>query len=197
MLSMKHRHTLLATLKDGGIHGAGLLVPAGVNAGPRGLRIPGKGPEGSGAVMLSRLHGHGLSHDGAPVAEQLQLGHGAAARRRSNLWTSRSRQSAQRGGGRLLQEGAHGLGLAEDGIHGCSRRIGSLSVLRESCLGSDGGGDEVEKKKKWRRGAATEGGFPSRSVCVTKYEYTRTTASLKPLKPKQLEGEDKQAAEEV
>lgn len=121
---MCHRHlsqrTFLAR-KQRALHGPRLLAAAGVQApdlaqlsavvdrdGMRGE------PSNAGAhtTDLARLDGESLAHDGAAVGEQLQLGDGAAARRGGlRRWTGRRGQGTQRGGRRLLQEGAHGLGL--------------------------------------------------------------------------------------
>lgn len=75
------------------------------------------GPGHTSLANPGRLDGKSLSHDGASLAKQLQLGEGAAARRRS-LRASRGRQGAEGSRGRLLEEGTHGLGLTKDGVHG-------------------------------------------------------------------------------
>lgn len=65
---------------------------------------------------FSRLDSQRLAHNRATLAEQLQLGDGATAW--GGLGTGRGGQSAESGGGGLLQEGAHGLRLAKDSVHG-------------------------------------------------------------------------------
>jgi hypothetical protein len=86
-----------------------------------GLDMSRKGTESSGSNAVSGgLDSHGLAHDRATVSKDLKLGHGAAAWRR--LGTSRSRQGSKSSGRGSLEERAHGLGLAKDGIHGVENR---------------------------------------------------------------------------
>lgn len=71
------------------------------------------------AADLCGLDGEGLPHDGAAVGQALKSGHGASARGRRGLGsrTGRGGKGTQRGGGCLLHEGAHGLGLPENSVH--------------------------------------------------------------------------------
>lgn len=80
-----------------------------------GLVNEGSRSSAGAASSASRLNSHGLAHDGAAVGEDLQLGNGAAARR-----SGRARggsHGAEAGSCGLLHEGAHGLGLAKNGVH--------------------------------------------------------------------------------
>ena len=93
---------------------AGLLVVAGEGRQPSNA-VSAAGD--ASATEAGRLDGHGLAHDRAAVGQDLQLGEGAAAGRRLRPRHGR-RHGPQAGRRRLLHEGAHGLGLAEDGVHG-------------------------------------------------------------------------------
>lgn len=100
----------------------------------------------------ARLDGHGLAHDGAAAGENLQLGHGAAA----------GGHGGSRGGGRhgtepgssgLHHEGAHGLGLAQNRVHGGWLWRPNSAPLLAACVcrvststdvnGGGGAGDSV------------------------------------------------------
>lgn len=126
--------TVVATLKDGAVDGPGLLVAARMNASLAGLGGTRDGTERSSHSKLGGLDSQRLAHDGAAVAEQLQLGHGAATGR--HLRTGCRRQRTQRRGRGLLQERAHCLGLAKDTIHD-----GSMAIVKNH----NGGGGS-----KWR-----------------------------------------------
>lgn len=95
---------------DGGLVGGGGLVGEGTDAGS--------------AAVTGGLDGEGLAHDGTALGEDLQLGHGAAAGRgrADGLGTGSRRHGPESGGRGRLEERAHGLGLAKDGIHGGERR---------------------------------------------------------------------------
>lgn len=119
---------------EGGIDSAGIFVTAGVDTGAARLGVGAQRADASDrrvshlgrstVAVLSRLDGQGLSHDGAAMSEQLQLGHGSATgrdghlgRRLDGMRASRGRQRTQLGGRGRLQEGAHGLGLAQGSLH--------------------------------------------------------------------------------
>ena len=70
----------------------------------------------TGVAETGRLNGHGLAHDGAAARKGLQLGDGAAARGSGR--TGGRRHGPEAGSRRLGHEGAHGLGLTEDRVHG-------------------------------------------------------------------------------
>lgn len=65
---------------------------------------------------LCGLDSQSLSHNRAAASDGLQIGHAATTGR--GLAGGR-REGAERGRSRLLQEGAHGLGLAKNGVHDC------------------------------------------------------------------------------
>lgn len=88
----------------------------------------------AGLAHAGGLDGEGLAHDGAALSEQLEAREGASAGRGDSLVlllvldscsggraaTGRGREGAEGGGRDLLEERAHCLGLAEDGVHGGS-----------------------------------------------------------------------------
>lgn len=72
---------------------------------------------GKGAVARTgALHSKGLSHNGAALAEYLEVRHASSAGR-NIVAGSRGRERAKRGGGRLMKEWAHSPRLAEKGLH--------------------------------------------------------------------------------
>lgn len=72
----------------------------------------------AGEAGACRLNGHGLAHDGASARKGLQLRDGSATGGGRDGRTGSRRHGPEAGGGGLLHEGAHGLGLAKDGVHG-------------------------------------------------------------------------------
>ena len=65
-------------------------------------------------TTLCALNGHCLAHYGATTSENLQIGHGASARRNA---ASGRRQGAKSGGRCFAQEWAHRAGLTEKSLH--------------------------------------------------------------------------------
>lgn len=124
----------MLTSQERSLDGSGLVGATGVNLGLARLGVAGEAAHSSGSGGSSNtdargLDGKSLAHDGAALAKQLQLGDGAAAWR-GLLGTGRGRESPKSGGRGLLQEGAHGLGLSKNSIHGGSMclLLGSTSV---------------------------------------------------------------------
>ena len=109
------RLTVIPALDDGSFDGSCSIGSAGMNAGPAGLGVTREGTQAGRSTVLGRLDSHGLAHDRASVGEDLQLGHGAAAGR--SLGAGGRRESTESGGGGRFHERAHGLGLADDGVH--------------------------------------------------------------------------------
>lgn len=110
------RTILTAVEKRRVVDGASLLVTAGVQSSTALLALARKCAKASNRAVLGRLHGESLAHDRASVGIDLQLGHGAAAGR--GIGTSGRGHGTQSCRRRRLEEGAHGLGLTQDGIHG-------------------------------------------------------------------------------
>ena len=84
------------------------------------LCLPTVGPDAAkdavqkiGAGFCS-LGIHCLSHDRAPASEDLEIGHGSSTGR--NMASGRGERS-KCGGRGLVEEGAHGAGLPEEGLH--------------------------------------------------------------------------------
>ena len=86
-------------------------VDAGV-VGANAAKSTGK----SAVARACALHSQSLAHDGAALAEHLEVRH-ASGTGRNIVASGRSRERAQRGGGRLVEERAHGPRLAEKGLH--------------------------------------------------------------------------------
>jgi hypothetical protein len=73
------------------------------------------------ATKAGRLDSHGLPHNGAAVGQDLQLRDSPAARRSLRTCVGSRRHRPQGSNGCILHEGAHGLGLTKDRIHGGQR----------------------------------------------------------------------------
>lgn len=88
----------------------GLLVCSGVQLGAVHTSVVGADSAkstGEGAVArASTLHCERLSHDGAALAEHLQVRHASGARR-DIVAGGGGGERAKRGGGRLVEERAH------------------------------------------------------------------------------------------
>jgi hypothetical protein len=135
--SMMRDMSTITAGDHGGLDGAGLVGAAAVEAalgGAGGVSVSvatgvvggnGAGGQASNAAGVGEagdvcgLDGEGLAHDGAAVGQALQTGHCASAGRGHGLGsrTGRGGKSTERGGGCLLHEGAHGLGLPENSVH--------------------------------------------------------------------------------
>ncbi len=95
--------------------GLGGLARAGGH-GVHAMHAEGGGGREASVVADARgLHGHGLAHDGAATSQHLQLGDGATAGRGRRA--GGGRHGPEGSSARLLHEGAHGLGLTQNGIH--------------------------------------------------------------------------------
>jgi hypothetical protein len=109
-------HTIL-TAKEGILDSSSITVLAGVDPGLSGFtRESPNGTKRSSATKtysarLCGLNSEGLSHDGAATSNGLQIGHAATT-------TGGGREGSKSGGGRLLQERAHGLRLTKHSVHG-------------------------------------------------------------------------------
>jgi hypothetical protein len=98
----------------------GLLVRSCVQLGAVDAGVVGaNATKSTGKSAVSRacaLHSQSLAHDGAALAEHLEVRH-ASRTGRNIVASGRSRERTQRGGGRLVEERAHGPRLAEKGLH--------------------------------------------------------------------------------
>lgn len=89
-----------------------------------------------GAVAgTSALDGKGLSHDGAALPEHLEVRH-ASSTGGDIVASGRGRKRAKRGGGRLVEERAHGPRLAEKSLHdgqwSCEAKFGGRMIVTDA-----------------------------------------------------------------
>lgn len=134
----------------------------------------------AGLAHAGGLDGEGLAHDGAALAEQLEAREGASAGGGDGLVllllvldscsggraaTGRGREGAEGGGRSLLEERAHGLGLAEDGVHGGSVVVAEkrdvvlfVTKCRWTVLFCSGRREESAKRKKGQMSSQAEYG---------------------------------------
>lgn len=106
------------------LDGSSLMGPTGVQFGLPRVHFARESPNGCGATQAyptppCGLNGKRFAHNRAATGNGLQVGHDAATGGSMATGSSR-REGSQSCWRRLLQEGAHGLGLAKDSVHVCS-----------------------------------------------------------------------------